>query len=327
MITQRLSTIPLSILEKIISYTAWPTIMLTSMYCAHIMVRADIPMMLILLIIAVSTLLLSIILELWMPLRDSWKGNKQSIQLDFFHLLFTELAAQGLFRVILFVLSFTLGITLTKPDGTGFWLQLGITDLPLVLQFFIGLAILDLGLYWQHRIFHMNSFFWMAHQVHHTPQELTSISAIRNHFIGPLTTVTLILIFGLIGPSFEVFVMVHAWIIVKGWLQHSNANLETSFFDYLFPTPNIHRWHHSSIRKEADCNFGILCNLWDHFPWHRVPFLGKHLRIQRPTFYRPNNKKYPNNLGISDYDTENKTALEIWWMQFSRPFKEWKKNA
>jgi sterol desaturase/sphingolipid hydroxylase (fatty acid hydroxylase superfamily) len=291
------------------------------MYCTSMMVRADIPMMLILLIISVSTLLLSTTLELWMPLRDRWKGNKQSFQLDFLHLIFTELAAQGLFRVVLFALSFALGIKLTKPDGTGLWLYLGIAELPVVLQFFIGMAILDLGLYWQHRIFHMNYFFWKVHQVHHTPKELTSISAIRNHLIGPLTTVTVILIFGLIGPSFEVFVMVHAWIIVKGWLQHSNANLETGFFDYLFPTPNIHRWHHSSIRREADCNFGILSNFWDHFPWHRVPFIGKHLRLQRPTFYRPNNHKYPDNLGISEYSTENKKALEIWWMQFSRPFK------
>ena len=57
--------------------------------------------------------------------------------------------------------------------------------LPTWLQFFMGIIILDLVLYFWHVLSHRISFLWLLHQAHHSEIYLNATSAIRFH-IGEL---------------------------------------------------------------------------------------------------------------------------------------------
>ena len=227
----------LTVLQQLTSYLIWPVTMTVAMLFTLGMIRGGISELIVVAVVAVITLFISTALEYWIPFRQDWKGNPKSIQLDLLHIPMTELTSQGSVRFAIFGLSIIFGLELTRPMATGWWSLTGIGELPVFFQFAIGMLILDFGLYWQHRIFHTNRYCWLGHQIHHSPRQLTATTGIRNHVIGPLTTAIISLLFGSLGPTDEVFVMLHVWIIAKGWLQHSNADIQTPILDYLFPTP------------------------------------------------------------------------------------------
>ena len=316
------SVVQLNILQQMASYLIWPLTMTASMFSTLIMIRGGLSELIVAAVVAIITLVISTAMEFWIPFRQDWKGNHKSIRLDLIHIPLTELTSQGIFRFIIFGLSILLGLEITRPTATGFWYLSGIGQLPLIVQFGIGMLILDFGLYWQHRIFHTNRYCWLGHQIHHSPRQLTATTGIRNHVIGPLTTAMISLLFGALGPTDEVFVMLHVWIIAKGWLQHSNANIQTPILDYLFPTPKVHRWHHSYEESEFNCNFGLMCTFWDHVPWHKVPFVGRFCTFQKSTFYLPKDKDSPNRIGLQNSWMNDGSILDNWWMQFWQPIQE-----
>jgi sterol desaturase/sphingolipid hydroxylase (fatty acid hydroxylase superfamily) len=48
-----------------------------------------------------------------------------------------------------------------------------------------------------------------------------------------------------------------------GQLQHLNAEVDSAMLDYVFSTPDLHRWHHSEIYEEGDNNYGAVVSVWD----------------------------------------------------------------
>ena len=45
----------------------------------------------------------------------------------------------------------------------------------------------DMGFYWAHRIAHEINFIWAIHQAHHSSEEFTTISALRQAVLQPFT--------------------------------------------------------------------------------------------------------------------------------------------
>jgi sterol desaturase/sphingolipid hydroxylase (fatty acid hydroxylase superfamily) len=52
---------------------------------------------------------------------------------------------------------------------------------PAWIQFVIGLVLVDLWMYWWHRINHSVPLLWRFHAVHHSDRELDATSAVRFH--------------------------------------------------------------------------------------------------------------------------------------------------
>ena len=136
--------------------------------------------------------------------------------------------------------------------------------LPLPLQVVIGLVISEIGLYCAHRLAHEWPLLWRCHAVHHSVKKLWLVNTGRFHFIDSLASVLASIPFLLLsGISMDAIVWVSAITAYIGILTHCNVDMECGWLNYVFNTPNLHRWHHSTDRNEGDNNYGENLMLWD----------------------------------------------------------------
>ena len=61
------------------------------------------------------------------------------------------------------------------------WGILAKLPLPLWLDVLLGFLLLDLAIYFQHRLSHKIPFLWRMHKVHHTDRDIDVTTAIRFH--------------------------------------------------------------------------------------------------------------------------------------------------
>lgn len=152
--------------------------------------------------------------------------------------------------------------TNAKQFGILQWL-----NLPFSLQLIVGVLCIDCFLYWWHRINHIIPFFWFFHKFHHKDEKMNSTTAVRFH-TGELilSYVVKFIFFPLLGISISAVVL-HALILFPVILFH-HSNLKISMQKDLFlrkfiVTPQMHRVHHSVIKKDTDSNYSSLLPYWD----------------------------------------------------------------
>jgi len=143
-----------------------------------------------------------------------------------------------------------------------------IVKLPEPLAFILTLLLLDLVIYWQHRLFHRMQFLWRIHRMHHTEMDLDASSALRFHpleFIISLIIKTgAVWITGASALSVVVFE-----IVLNGAAMFNHANIflplkADRIIRKFLVTPDMHRIHHSVYRKESDSNYGFSLSWWDY---------------------------------------------------------------
>lgn len=163
----------------------------------------------------------------------------------------------------------TLLIRLALPfSATAFAVYISENDLALLgfsTPLLIGIIVLDLLIYWQHRIFHKVPILWRLHRVHHSDNTLDVTSAIRFHPIEILLSMLIkflaIWILGLSALTVLIFE-----IILNGMamFNHSNARIPAdNVLRWIFVTPDMHRVHHSVHVNETNSNYGFNISLWD----------------------------------------------------------------
>jgi len=131
----------------------------------------------------------------------------------------------------------------------------------------ITILVLDLALYWMHRLNHQIPFLWRFHRVHHTDLEVDVSSASRFHFgevtISTLITYTFMILLGASIVEIRIFQVV---LFLMAQFGHSNIKLwsplENILWLILVP-PSMHRIHHSNIKRETDSNYGTIFSFWD----------------------------------------------------------------
>ncbi len=150
--------------------------------------------------------------------------------------------------------------------------------LPLPLQLVLALVLAELGGYLSHRLLHRLPGLWPFHAVHHSAQRLYFINASRNHPIDMAFTVFAtflpLVLFGMGETAFALFSVFTSTHLL---LQHSNIAQRTGPLNWILATADVHRWHHSRKRAEADANYGQVLLIWDvifgtrRVPSHRSP--------------------------------------------------------
>lgn len=144
---------------------------------------------------------------------------------------------------------------------------LGRVQWPAWLEFAAALIVLDLAIYWQHRLFHRIPLFWRMHRVHHADRAFDVTTGVRFH---PLEIAASMLIkFGVIavlGPH-PAAVLVFEIVLSLGSLwTHTDIALPEGIdrrLRWLIVTPSMHRIHHSTWRPETDSNYGFHLSVWD----------------------------------------------------------------
>ncbi len=130
-----------------------------------------------------------------------------------------------------------------------------------------GVLLIDIFMYWWHRINHEWRFLWYFHKFHHIDTKLNSTSALRFH-TGELllSYVAKIIIFSLLGIGLSA-ILVHSILFFPIIVFH-HSNLKISeHWDLLIRrfivTPRMHRIHHSVIKSETNSNYSSVLPYWD----------------------------------------------------------------
>lgn len=134
---------------------------------------------------------------------------------------------------------------------------------------FSTIILLDLIIYWQHRIFHLVPLLWRLHQVHHADVDYDVSLGSRFH---PLEIVVSMLIkfaaILLLGVPVVAVVIFEVLLNALAMFNHGNIRLPASvdvWIRKVIVTPDMHRVHHSVINKELNSNFGFQLSVWDRW--------------------------------------------------------------
>lgn len=142
------------------------------------------------------------------------------------------------------------------------------------------IVILDLVIYFQHRLFHALPLLWRVHRVHHADLECDVTTGLRFHPIEIALSMLLKIaaVTALGAPPLGVLLF-EIILNASALFSHSNLHLPRSvdrLLRVLVVTPDMHRIHHSIRPVETDSNFGFNLSLWDRlFGTYRAePALG-----------------------------------------------------
>ena len=247
------------IIRAVMSKYAFPATLVFAVGATIWGVRSDIPPAVVVVCAILCVVLPLMVLERWMPHRESWNRSLEENRVDVAHMLNTALATE-LFRAMTFGGLFWVAALVTNAMGGTIWP----TEAPAVLQLALALAIGDFGAYWVHRSAHEGTLLWRLHAMHHTSERLHTLSSGRNHpgnavFAYSSQVVPL----AILGAPTEVLATLSVFTAVHGMLQHCNADFNHGFLNHIFATADLHRWHHSTDFEHSNTNFGSNIALWD----------------------------------------------------------------
>ncbi len=147
------------------------------------------------------------------------------------------------------------------------WGLLNVVDLNKGVEIIIALLVLDFAIYLQHRLFHAVPVLWRLHRMHHADLDYDVTTGARFHPIEII--LSMIIKFGvilLIGAPAVAVILFEVVLNGTAMFNHGNVRLPLSidrWLRWIVVTPDMHRVHHSTIRKETDSNFGFNLPWWD----------------------------------------------------------------
>ncbi len=138
---------------------------------------------------------------------------------------------------------------------------------PPLLEFVLGVLLLDLAIYGQHVLMHRVPLLWRLHRVHHADLDFDLTTAVRFHTFEIL--LSMLIKWGvilLLGPAVAAVLVFEVLLSGMAVFNHANVSLPPyaeRIVRALFVTPDMHRVHHSAIPRETNSNYGFNLSLWD----------------------------------------------------------------
>ena len=247
-------------------------------------------------------LLTMLVLESCFPARKSkltkrvrWLGN------------FSLLIISSVVARLLVPIGVT-GIALyASSQGLGLFNNINIPNWLIIT---LSVLLLDLMIYWQHRIFHLVPMLWRFHKVHHADSHIDASTGLRFHPIEILLSILLkglaVLLLGV--PAIAVIIFE---VALNGFALFNHTNIRLPrWLEYplraILITQVLHRIHHSQVVEETNSNYGFSVSWWDRL-------FGS---------YKSQAKKSDEDLdiGLKSYKADNKTAtlLSLLKMPFDK---------
>jgi sterol desaturase/sphingolipid hydroxylase (fatty acid hydroxylase superfamily) len=138
---------------------------------------------------------------------------------------------------------------------------------PIWVQIPVLLVSVSLFRYWMHRWQHNNEFLWKLHSYHHRVTDLKATNGeVSNPVDFALRNVIVFLMLGIVG--FSPFAILIAFTVanITAVFSHCGGDVRGGFLNYLFVTPEVHRWHHAVDVPQGygySCNYGVEFSFWD----------------------------------------------------------------
>ena len=149
---------------------------------------------------------------------------------------------------------------------------------------------------------HKVPLLWRLHQVHHADVDIDVTTAIRFHPVE-IALSMLWKIVCVLALAQSLLAVVLFEIILNAGAMFSHANIRTArsastgFFARVIVTPDMHRVHHSVIRREHGSNFGFNLSVWD--------------RIVRHVCRKPEKGHDAMTIGLPAYQSDEPTRLDL----------------
>ena len=147
------------------------------------------------------------------------------------------------------------------------WGLFHLAGVPPVLAAVLGFLILDLVIYGQHVAFHKVPMLWRLHRMHHADLDIDVTTGVRFHpfeiLISLAVNIAAVIAFGIPAVAVLGFEVV---LNATSMFNHSNGSMPAwldRVLRYIVVTPDMHRVHHSIVRRETDSNFGFNLPWWD----------------------------------------------------------------
>ena len=215
-------------------------------------------------------------LERHFPHRAEWARSHGDVRTDVAHLLLTGALAQALVAAAALGPLASLSGWVAGAAGCALWPA----GWPMLAQLALAIVLGELGHYAFHRLSHESPLVWRLHAAHHSPHRLYWLNATRFHVLDLFLIISFeSLPLALLGAGAEILAPYFVFRAIYGQLQHCNVDMPTPrWLDWLWSSPNVHRWHHSTRSSEGNHNYGAVINVWDHVfrSFHRpdAPFAG-----------------------------------------------------
>jgi sterol desaturase/sphingolipid hydroxylase (fatty acid hydroxylase superfamily) len=136
--------------------------------------------------------------------------------------------------------------------------------LPVPVGAAVGILAFDLFHSRMHQVSHQWGPAWRVHSVHHSAERLYWFNATRFQTLEMFVDMVVeTVVVGTLGLSHEQHVVYQALRSMYGQVQHCNVDVDSGPLNRVFSTPDLHRWHHSTVYAEGDTNFGAVTSVWD----------------------------------------------------------------
>jgi sterol desaturase/sphingolipid hydroxylase (fatty acid hydroxylase superfamily) len=222
-------------------------------------------------------------LERVLPYRREWNRSHHDLGADAMYLPMTW-GTGALLSPLFAALAVAIAGFLSEHVGTGLWPM----HWPLYAQIALACVVAEFFDYWGHRLLHENRWLWRLHAIHHSAQRVYWLNATRTHpgelLVRGLFGAIPLAVLGVGEPVFAYFMVLGR---VAGLFQHANIDFALGPFSWIFSIGDLHRWHHSRERAEADSNYGNSFIFWD-------AVFG--------TRYLPPDREPPDQVGIGGLD-------------------------
>jgi sterol desaturase/sphingolipid hydroxylase (fatty acid hydroxylase superfamily) len=131
----------------------------------------------------------------------------------------------------------------------------------------VSAVLLDLAIYFQHVAFHAVPVLWRLHRMHHADLEFDVTTGVRFHPIEILISMAIkfAAIAALGAPALAVLIF-EVLLNATSMFSHSNVRMPLGLdrvLRWLVVTPDMHRVHHSIVKRETNSNFGFNLPWWD----------------------------------------------------------------
>jgi ornithine lipid hydroxylase len=238
------------------------------------------------------------LLERYHPYVAEWNRDHGDFRSDLVHMLVSALITPQVVTWLLTAALVPLSAALTARFDWFLWPK----DWPILLQLALALIVSEFGGYWAHRLQHEVPMLWRLHAAHHGAARLYWLNATRFHPIdmamlagagfAPLI---------LLGCPPDTMAITLLFAGMHGTFQHANIHLRLGFFNWIFSTADLHRWHHSRNIQESSTNYSGHVLIWD---------------IVFGTRFLPKDREPPRDIGIAGMPTFPNDYLE----QLKSPF-------
>jgi len=151
--------------------------------------------------------------------------------------------------------------------GNSGWGLFNLLDLPFWLEVTAAVLLLDLAIYLQHLLMHQIPLLWRLHRVHHADLDIDMTTGSRFHtFEIILSMLIKWLVIFLLGPALLAVLIFETVLNGMAVFNHANVRLALNLdrvLRKLVITPDLHRVHHSILRRETNSNYGFNLSIWD----------------------------------------------------------------